>query len=78
MAARKGKPKIKVMHNGSEQTLVFRENRKTGQVEARVDKVVVLCSSEYKTLAENAQRLFGLTDTQLIDLYRDYKDDYDK
>ena len=69
---------IKVIYNGTEGKLVFRENWTTRQVEAKVNKVVVLRNSEYRPLAETAQRMFSLTDAQLMDLYRDYKDDYDK
>ena len=39
---------IKVIYNGTEGKLVFRENWTTRQVEAKVNKVVVLRNSEYR------------------------------
>lgn len=55
----------------------FRENFQRGTVELQIDKIVVFSSSEYRTTAMHAQNKYGLSDSKLSDMYRDYKEDYD-
>ena len=55
----------------------LRENFRTGKVELRIRGEVAFSSSEYRTTATHAQRTYGLSDGDLMELYRDYKDDYD-
>ncbi len=69
---------VTVTHNNAEGDLVFRENWDKGRVEALVNGVVVIGNSDYQSVVEQAQRRFGLSDSVLMTLYRDYKDDYDK
>lgn len=38
---------------------------------------LIYANDEYRGTAENAQSRFGLSDNELMTLYRDYKDDYD-
>lgn len=56
----------------------FRENFGTGKVELHVRKVVVFSSGEYRITATHAQRTYLLSDDELMEMYRDYKDDYDR
>lgn len=55
----------------------FRENFGTGKVELQVHGAVVFSNSEYRITATHAQRTYHLSDDELMELYRDYKDDYD-
>lgn len=55
----------------------FRENFITGRVVCTVDGKFVISDSEYRTVAEYARDRFGLDDEALMDIYRDYKRDYD-
>lgn len=43
----------------------------------QIDGVKTFSSPEYVTTAKYAQRTYGLSDDKLMDMYRDYKDDYD-
>lgn len=55
----------------------FRENWAKGHVEIFDNGVFVAGFAEYRTTAEYAQRKYNLTDEQLIQIYRSYKEDYD-
>jgi hypothetical protein len=48
-----------------------------GQVNLIVDRQAVKGSSEYRTTAEYTQRTYGLSDSQMMELYHDYREDYD-
>lgn len=56
----------------------FRENWSKGVVEIFENDVYVTGFSEYRTTAEYAQRRWNLSDDDLMVIYRDYKDDYDR
>lgn len=56
----------------------FREDFERGQVVVYKDDQPVWRHSEYRGAATWAQRAYSLTDEQLMDIYQDYKDDYDK
>lgn len=58
-------------------TIKFREDFARGQVVVYSDDVVAYQHSEYRGAATWAQRTYNLTDEQLMDIFRDYKDDYD-
>lgn len=49
-----------------------------GQVNLIVDGQASKGYPEYRTTAEYTQRNYGLSDNQMMELYRDYKDDYDE
>jgi hypothetical protein len=49
-----------------------------GQVNLLVDRQAVKGFREYRTTAEYTQRNYGLSDDQMMELYRDYKADYDE
>jgi hypothetical protein len=49
-----------------------------GQVNLIVDRLAVKGFPEYRTTAEYTQRNYGLNDDQMMELYRDYKADYDE
>lgn len=55
----------------------LRENFDTFEVELRIRGEVVFSNGEYRATATHAQRIYGLTDDELMELYRAYKDDYD-
>lgn len=59
------------------ESIRFRENFRTRHVELQIDGVKTFSSPEYVTTAKYAQRTYGLSDDKLMDMYRDYKDDYD-
>lgn len=56
----------------------FRENWSKGHVEIFENDVFVAGFPEYSTTAKYTQARWNLSDAQLMDIYRDYKDDYDQ
>ena len=56
----------------------FRENHHRFQVDVVFCDQVVYSHSEYRGAAEWAQRNYGLSDPQLLEIYRDYKDECDR
>lgn len=56
----------------------FRENWRTRQVNVIDNDRVVFAHREYRGAAEWAQKTYSLTDAHLMEIYRDYKDDYDE
>jgi hypothetical protein len=60
----------------------FRENFDKGEVEVLLDDgsgfKVVFSDDCYGTSAEWAQKYFRLSDNYLMELYEDYREDYDK
>lgn len=56
----------------------FREDFQRGTVTLLVDGILVKSDSEYRGIAVYVQRTYGLRDDVLMELYRDYRDDYDK
>jgi hypothetical protein len=59
-------------------TIKFREDFARGQVVVYNDDVVAYRHSEYRASATWAQSVYELTDEQLMNIFRDYKEDYDK
>lgn len=55
----------------------FREDWAKGRVKVLAGGVQVYSHSEYRGAAEWAQKMYRLSDSELMDIYRDYKDDYD-
>lgn len=55
----------------------FRENFANGHVEVIVDDTKVYSHDEYRGSAQWAINKYGLSDDKMMDIYRDYKDDYD-
>lgn len=49
----------------------------TRHVELQVEGVCVFSSDEYMLTAKHAQRTYDLNDDKLMDMYRDYKDNYE-
>jgi hypothetical protein len=58
--------------------LKLRENFDRGVVVLFVDDVPVKSDSEYRGIATYVQRTYRLSDDALMELYRDYRDDYDR
>ena len=58
-------------------TIKFRENPKINHVVVLEDDKEVFSNSEYYYAAKFAKEKYNLTDEQLMDIYRDYKEDYD-
>ena len=52
---------------------------KTGKPDVTliVNDIRLLERSEYRTVAELAQRQYNLSDAQMMSIYEDYKEDYD-
>lgn len=55
----------------------FREDFARGQVVVYHNDQPVYRHSEYLGAATWAQRAYNLSDDQLMEIYRDYKEDYD-
>ncbi len=55
----------------------FRENFELGVVEVFSHNMLTRRFREYSAAATWAQNLYRLTDDQLMEIYRDYKEDYD-
>lgn len=55
----------------------FRENFANGHVEVIVNDTKVYSHDEYRGAAEWTQKMYRLADAELMDIYRDYKEDYD-
>lgn len=55
----------------------FRENFKIGHVVVLVDDKEVFSNSEYYYSAKYAKETYNLTDDQLMEIYKEYKKDYD-
>ncbi|QDJ96272.1 hypothetical protein Xoosp13_85 [Xanthomonas phage Xoo-sp13] len=55
----------------------FRENWSNGKVDVYLDDRVVYSSREYKFAAEYVMRNHGVTESQMHEIYTDYKEDYD-
>lgn len=55
----------------------FRENFKTRKVEVRENGVKVVERSEYLAAAEWAKAKYSLSDHDLMQIYADYRVDYD-
>jgi len=63
------------LKNGT--TIKFREVLSLHQVNVIVNNTPMKGFSEYTSAAKWAQQRYGLTDGQLMQIYRDYKEDYD-
>lgn len=57
--------------------IIFRENWRRGTVDVFEDGRLVYSNRDYSTTATWAQKTYNLTDQQLMEIYRDYKEDYD-
>lgn len=69
--------KITIMQAGREKEVDIKLREVMGQVNLIVDKQAVKGSSEYRITAEYTQRQYQLSDTQMMELYHDYREDYD-
>jgi predicted GTPase len=58
--------------------LKLRENFQRGVVVLFVDDVPVKSDREYRGIATYVQRTYRLTDDALMELYQDYREDYDR
>lgn len=57
--------------------IIFRENWRRGTVDVFEDGQLVYSNRDYSTTSTWAQKTYNLTDQQLMEIYRDYKEDYD-
>lgn len=57
--------------------VILRENWDTGRVEVHDNGRVVYSHREYRGVIEWMMLRYSFTDDQYMELYRDYKDDYD-
>lgn len=55
----------------------FREDWAKGRVTVLAGGVQVYSHSDYRGAAEWARQMYRLTDSQLMEIYREYKEDYD-
>lgn len=55
----------------------FRENWTTHKVEVFVNDLKVAAYAEYYHAVKYVQQKYGVSDDVLLDIYRDYKEDYD-
>lgn len=61
----------------AEHNLKFREDWGHGHVRVINNGIIVYRNRDYRTAAEWAQKKYNLSDSELITLYYDYKEDYD-
>lgn len=69
--------KITITQAGREKQVDIKLREVLGQVNLIVDKEAVKGSSEYRITAEYTQRQYRLSDAQMMELYHDYREDYD-
>lgn len=70
--------KVTIQVAGKSKQVDIKLREVLGQVNLIVDRQAVKGFREYRTTAEYTQRNYGLSDAEMVELYRDYKDDYDK
>lgn len=70
--------KVTIQAAGKPKQVDLKLREVLGQVNLLVDHLAVKGFSEYGATAQYTQRNFGLTDAQMMELYRDYREDYDK
>lgn len=68
---------IQAKGNGQAKEVDIKLREVYGQVNLIVDRQAVKGYPEYRTTAEYTQRNYGLNDAQMMELYRDYREDYD-
>ena len=64
-----------VMKNGTDYKL--REIFEEAKVALIIDGVTKSKHGEYRAAVDVLQRTYGLNDAEIMQVYRDYKDDYD-
>jgi hypothetical protein len=55
----------------------FRENWKTRKVEVFVDDKIMGAYTEYNFAAKMVQQIYHLSDADMMEIYKDYKADFD-
>lgn len=57
--------------------IYFRENFNRGKVEVYINRAVYFAFDEYRSAVKTTQSTFQLSDEQMMEIYSDYKEDYD-